>query len=149
MIDLKEVILSVSLVMCDTESLTTKIRESMNAFKSEIESEKKSVCYFIDFCHFLLPLTIFFLFRDNFVISVAVDLLLCQLWSRYKFVRALSEFTDDSFRVCKCFHWCDNWEYWCWCPSEIRYLFCWECTSGSSVELMLLPVLLLWLHFWT
>ena len=104
MINSKKVILSVSLAMCDTESLTTEARESMNAFKSEVESEEKSVCCFINPCHLLLPLTIFFLFKGNSVTSVAVDSSLCQLWFRYKFVRALSEFTGNFFRVCKCFH---------------------------------------------
>ena len=134
--------------MCDTESLTTEVRESMNAFKNEVESEEKSVCCFINLCYLLLPLTISFLPRGNPVTSVAVNSSLCQLWSRYKFVRALSKFTDNFFRVCKCFHWCSNQEYWCWHPSEIRYLFCWECIPDSSAELMLLPVLLLWLCSW-
>ena len=147
--NLKEVILSISLIMCNTKSLTTKTRESMNAYKSEIESEKKSDCCFISLCCLLLPLTISFLLRGNSVTSIAVDSLLCQLWSRYEFVKALSKFTGSSSRICECFHWCGNWEYWCWHPSKIRYLFYWECTPGSSAELMLLPVLLLWLCFWT
>ena len=134
--------------MCNTESLTTEVRESMNVFKNKVKLEEKSVCYFIDFYYLLLLLTISFLLRGNSVISVAVDSSLCQLWFRYKFVRALSEFTDNSFKVCECFHWCSNQEYWCWHSSEIRYLFCWECISDSSIELMLLSVLLLWLHFW-
>ena len=138
----KEVILSVSLAMCNTESLTTKTRKSMNAFKNEIESEEESVCCFISPHYLLLPLTISFLLRGNLITSVTVDSSLCQLWFRYKFVKALSEFTGSSFRICKCLHWCGNWEYWCWCSSEIRYLFCWECTPDSSAELILLLVLL-------
>ena len=143
MIDSKEVILLVNLAMYDTESLTTEARELMNTFKSEVESEERSVCCFIDFHYFLLSFTIFFLFKNNSVTSVVVDLLLCQLWFRYKFVRALSEFINDSFRICKCFHWCSNQEYWHQCSSEIRYLFCWECIPDSSAELMLFLVLLL------
>ena len=135
--------------MCNTESLTTETRESMNACKSEIESEEKSVCCFIDLHCLLLPFTIPFLFKGNPVTSVAVDLLLYQLWFRYKFVKALSKFIDDSFRICECFYWCGNQEYWHWCSSEIKYLFCWECTSGSSAELMLFLILLFWLCFWT
>ena len=123
-INLKKVILSVSLAMCDTESLTTEIRESINACKSEIKSEKKFAYCFIDFYYLLLPFTIPFLLKGNSVTSVVVDSLLCQLWSRYKFVKALLKFTDSFFRICKCFHWCGNWEYWCWYPLKIRYLFC-------------------------
>ena len=148
-INSRKVILSVNLAMCDTESLITEIKKSMNACKSEVKSEEKSVCCFIDFHHFLLPFTISFLFKSNSVTSVTVDLLLCQLWFRYKFIKALSEFTDSFFRICECFHWCGNWEYWHQHPSEIRYLFYWECISDSSAEFMLLSVLLLWLHFWT
>ena len=75
----KKVILSVSLIMCNTESLITEIRESMNAFKSEVESEKKSVYCFINPHHLLLPFTISFLFKGNFITFVAVDSSLCQL----------------------------------------------------------------------
>ena len=75
----REAILSVSLAMCDTESLTTEIRESMNTYKNEIESEKESVYCFINPHYLLLPLTIFFLPKGNPVTSVAVDSLLCQL----------------------------------------------------------------------
>ena len=123
MMNLKKAILSVNLAMCNTKSLTMKIRELMNACQNEIELKKKSVCCFISLCCFLLSLTISFLFRDNPVTSVAIDLLLCQLWFRYKFFKALSKFTDDFSRICKCFHWCSNWEYWHQCSSEIRYLF--------------------------
>ena len=144
----KKAILSINLTMCNTESLTTETRKSMNAFKNEVESEKESACCFINPHCFLLPLTIFFLFKSNFVISVAVDSSLYQLWSRYKFVKALSEFTGSFFRICKYLHWHSNWEYWCWCPSEIRYLFCWKYTPDSPAELMLLSVLL-WLCSWT
>ena len=104
MMNSKEAILSVSLTMCNTESLTTEARESINACKNEIESKKKSGCCFIDPYCLLLSLTISFLPKGNPVISVAVDLLLCQLWFRYKFVKALSEFTGSSFRICECFH---------------------------------------------
>ena len=147
MMNLKKTILSVSLAMCNTESLTTETRESMNACKNEVESEEKSDCCFIDSHHLLLSLTIFFLFKNNSVISIAVDSSLCQLWSRYKFIKALSEFTDDFFRICKCFHWHSNQEYWHQHSSEIRYLFCWECIFSSQTELILLSVLLLWLYF--
>ena len=119
----KEIILSVSLAICNTESLTTEVRESMNTCKNEVESEEKSDCCFINLHCLLLPFIISFLFRGNPITSVVVDSLLCQLWFRYKFVKALSEFTDDSFRVCECFHWHGNQEYWCQHPSEIRYLF--------------------------
>ena len=145
MMNLREVILSVSLAMCDTESLIMKTRKLMNACKSEIELKKKFICCFINFCCFLLSFIIYFLLKGNSVTSVAVDSLLCQLWFRYRFVKALSEFTGDFFRICKYFHWYDNWEYWCWCPSEIRYLFCWECIPDSLAEFMLLLILLLWL----
>ena len=79
MMNLREIILSVSLVMCDTESLITEARKSMNAYKNEVESEKKSVCYFIDFHYLLLPLIIFFLLKSNSVTSVVIDSLFCQL----------------------------------------------------------------------
>ena len=78
-INLKEVILSVSLVMCDTELLTTEIKKSINTYKSEIELKKKSVCYFINLYCFLLLLIISFLLRGNFITSVIINLLLCQL----------------------------------------------------------------------
>ena len=139
----KKAILSVNLAMCNTESLTIEIRESMNTCKNEVESEKKSDCCFINLCHFLLPLTIFFLLRGNSVISVAVDSLLCQLWFRYKFFKVLPEFIDGFSRIYKCFHWHSNWKYWHQHPSEIRYLFYWECISDSLVEFMLLSVFLL------
>ena len=103
-INLKEVILSINLTMCNTESLTTETRKSINICKNEIESEKKSDCYFINLYHLLLPLTISFLLKGNPVTSVAVDSLLCQLWFRYKFVKALLKFTDDFFRIYECFH---------------------------------------------
>ena len=77
--NLKKVILSVNLAMCNTKSLTTEIRKSMNIFKNEIKLKKKSVYCFINLHCLLLSLTISFLFRGNSVISVAVDLLLCQL----------------------------------------------------------------------
>ena len=77
--NLMKVILSVNLIMCDIESLTTETRESMNAFKNEVESEKGSVCCFINPYCFLLSLIISFLFRDNPVTSVAVNSSLCQL----------------------------------------------------------------------
>ena len=141
-INSRKVILSVSLTMCDTESLTTEIKKSINTFKNEVESEEESAYCFINSHCFLLSLTISFLFRGNLITSVVVDSSLYQLWFRYKFVKALSEFTDGSFRICKCFHWHSNQKYWCWHPSEIRYLFCWECTSDSPVELILLLVLL-------
>ena len=79
MMNLKEAILSVSLAMCDTESLTTEIRESMNACKSEIELKKKSACCFINSHYLLLPFTISFLLKNNSVIFITVDSLLCQL----------------------------------------------------------------------
>ena len=147
-INLKKAILLISLTMCDTESLTTEVRESINACKSEIELKEKSDYCFINLCCLLLLLTISFLLKGNSVTSVAVNLLLCQLWFKYKFVKILSEFTDSSFRICECFHWCGNQEYWHQHLSEIRYLFCWECISDSSAELILLLVLLLWLCFW-
>ena len=79
MMNSKEVILSVSLAMCNTESLTTKTRELINAYKSEIESEKKFVCCFINLHCLLLPFTILFLPKGNLIISIAVDSLFCQL----------------------------------------------------------------------
>ena len=79
MMNSKKVILSVSLAMCDTESLTTEARESMNAFKSEVKSEEKSAYCIIDLYYLLLPLTISFLLKGNPVTSVAVDSSLCQL----------------------------------------------------------------------
>ena len=89
-INSKEVILLVSLIMCDTELLTMKVKESMNACKSEMRLEERFVYYFISLYYFLLLFTISFLFKSNFVTSVAVDLSLCQLWFRYKFVEVLS-----------------------------------------------------------
>ena len=65
--------------MCNTESLTTEVRELMNAYKNEIESEKESGCCFIDSHCLLLPFTISFLLKDNLITSVAVDSSLCQL----------------------------------------------------------------------
>ena len=147
--NLKKAILSVNLTICDTESLITEIRKSMNVYKNEVELKEKSVCCFINPCHLLLPLTISFLLKGNLITSIAVDLLLCQLWFRYKFIKTLLKFTDSSSRICECFYWRSNWEYWHWHPLEIRYLFCWECTPSSSAEFMLLLVLLLWLHSWT
>ena len=147
--NLKKAILLVSLAMCNIESLTTKVKKSMNACKSEIESEEKSAYCFINPHCFLSSFTIFFLFKSNSVISVAVDLLLCQLWFRYKFVKTLSEFTDNFFRICKCFYWYGNQEYWCWCSLKTRYLFYWECSPDLSAEFMLFLILLLWLCFWT
>ena len=79
MMNLKEVILSVSLAMCDTESLITEARESMNACKNEVESKKKFDCCFINLYYFLLSLIISFLLKGNSVISVVVNSLLCQL----------------------------------------------------------------------
>ena len=104
MIDSKEAILLISLAMCDTESLTTEVRESINACKSKVESEEKFAYCFINSYYLLLPLTILFLLKSNLIISVAVDLLLCQLWSRYKFVKALSEFTDGFSKIYECFY---------------------------------------------
>ena len=134
--------------MCNIESLITKIRESMNAYKSEIELKKRFIYYFINLCCFLLSLIICFLLKSNLIIFVVVGSLLCQLWFRYRFIKTLLKFIDSFFRICECFHWCSNWEYWCQHPSEIRYLFYWECTPDSSTEFMLLSVLLLWLCFW-
>ena len=102
--NLKKIILSVSLIMCNTESLTTEIRKSINVYKNEIELKKKFVYCFINFHCFLLSFTISFLFKSNLITFIAVDSLLCQLWFRYKFIKALSEFTDSFSRICKCFH---------------------------------------------
>ena len=143
MVNSKEIILSVSLGMCNTESLITEIRELINVCKNKIKLEEKFICCFIDLYCLLLSLTIFFLFKGNFITSVAVDSLLCQLWFRYKFVKALSEFIDGFSKIYKCFHWHSNWKYWHQHLSEIRYLFYWECISDSSVEFMLLSVFLL------
>ena len=122
-INLREIILSVSLTMYNTESLTIEIKELINIYKSEIELKKKSVYYFINFYYLLLPLTISFLLKSNSVTFIVVDLLFCQLWFKYKFVKALLKFTDSFFRICECFYWHSNQKYWCWHPSEIRYLF--------------------------
>ena len=79
MMNSREAILSVSLTMCDTESLTTEARESMNACKSEVELKEKFAHCFINPHCLLLPLTIPFLPRGNPITSIAVDSLLCQL----------------------------------------------------------------------
>ena len=77
--NLKKTILSVNLTMCDIKSLITKVRESINVYKSKIELEEKFVYYFINFYCLLLLFTISFLFKSNSVIFIAVDLSLCQL----------------------------------------------------------------------
>ena len=79
MMNSKKVILLINLTMCNTESLITEIRKSINIYKNEIKLKEKSVYYFINSHCLLLSLIIYFLFKDNFVTFIIINSLFYQL----------------------------------------------------------------------